>query len=325
MEIITFYCKALCSEEGRMSTGNMGKGLTALILLVITCFASSAWAESTKYMSSSLIKGFAKIAMATPSCDSSTSFFFVNGTTPAKEPFVMDSTFPAGSYPYFMKPGLWKIDVKNNNFNQTLTVYITVSGTEDGGEWVFAKGCSSALSPLPPNCSAASFFPAPGSSLNIGCQGQKYTPPAAPSGTPDEYWTMKKTDGFTGMTMALGKCNATVANGTVIDTTTTATYSVITDNNNATRKEFTVSNKDQRSMIVYMKQNTIWRIDVENSYFKQKQTTYVTITPNGWQYAYGCSANSREYYCTAGNRFGTPSANSKTLSPGCQEKSFSPI
>ncbi|NDV27651.1 thaumatin family protein [Desulfovibrio sp. JC010] len=260
--------------------------------------------------------GYTGIVMAlgacSPSATNTVTYYFVNGTT-ASEAFKVDNTGNAGAKTYYMKKGLWKVGMVNSNYNQTLTAYINITDTG----WTFAKGCSQTDPHPMPYCSAANLFPSPGNNLSPSCQGQKYTPPPAPSGTPSQYWSMTKFSNSTGITMAAGGCSV---NST--DATITATYSVV--NGNSTAQQFTINNKDNRSMMVYMKQNVLWKVDIENNYFKQKLSTYVKTTSSGWEYANNCTANSKTPRCSASTLLSPTSTTPPTINPGCQKNKYTP-
>ncbi len=118
----------------------------------------------------------------------------------------------------------------------------------------------------------------------------------------------------TGITMAIGPCGKQ-------NWISTVTYSVV--NGNSTQEVFSVDNKNATagSVTKYMKQNLLWKVDVENDHFDQKLSTYIKITPSGWEFAHGCNKTSLNPGCEAAMLFPSPGTN---LSPGCQMTKYTP-
>ncbi|NDV22267.1 hypothetical protein [Desulfovibrio sp. JC022] len=116
----------------------------------------------------------------------------------------------------------------------------------------------------------------------------------------------------TGITMAIGPCGTQ-------NWTNTITYSV--GNGTSAQEVFSVDNKNAGAVTKYMKQGVLWKVDMENDHFNQKLTTYIKITPSGWEYANGCNKTSLEPGCEAAMLFPPPGMN---LSPGCQMTKYTP-
>ena len=116
----------------------------------------------------------------------------------------------------------------------------------------------------------------------------------------------------TAITMALGPCGTNTWTNTV-------TYSAV--NGTSTEKVFSINNKHSGAVTKYMKQNVVWKVDVENTHFNQTLTTYIKVNSSGWEYANGCSKTSTKKGCEAAMLFPSPGTN---LSPGCQMTKYTP-
>ncbi|WP_415719353.1 hypothetical protein [Maridesulfovibrio sp.] len=303
----------------------IGVILPALLLAVLTCFTNAAGADSNQYYSNSSKTGYDPITIAFgvfavngTSTINTVTFYYVNGSS-ANKAFSVSSTSEASpSQTYYVKNGTWKVELKNTYFNQKLNTYINIGN----GTWGYAEGCNSASTD--PNCSAGHLMPplpaSPpqgGPNLTPGCQMNRYSAPPTPSGIPSPYWSMSEQTGFTGITMALGACSV---NGT--QSTITASYSVKTGAD--TEYQFSVNNKDPRSMIVYMKQDALWKVDVANSYFNQNRTAYFKVTSSGWEYANNCNSSSQNQECSAAELLSPTSTTPPTINAGCQETRYTP-
>ena len=170
-----------------MKTGNMAKRMIAFFLLVITCLTGSAWADDSSYYKKVVIPytgpqtGSKFFTIAMGSCGTNitntATYYYIDSDNVAHKAFSADNT-SAGASGYLMKYGMWRIDLVNTKFNQNISTYITI----DSSGWEYANGCSPASTTK--ECYASHLGPSAQTSLSMGCQVTKLTPPPNPTPTP---------------------------------------------------------------------------------------------------------------------------------------------
>ena len=163
--------------------------LSAFFMLVITCFANSAWSDSNPYYSMSPKKSYVPVVLAFGVCNmvngteatNTVTYSYVNGTSINKAFSAQSKDAASPATTYYVKPGTWKVELENSCIKQTLNTYINISN----GTWKYAKGCNQTSTTA--DCDAGHLMPPlpasnqpGGPNLTPGCQQNHFTPPPPP-------------------------------------------------------------------------------------------------------------------------------------------------